>query len=181
MAVESRVGKETPEITLRKFDLSDVDDFMVWATDDRVSRFCSWDTYTSKEAGLAYLRDTVLPHPWFRAICVDNRPIGAISLIPGSGNDECRAEMGYVLASGYWGKGIATRAVKMVVSRVFDEWTHLERVEALVEVENPGSQRVLERAGFSKEGVLRKYFMRKGRLRDMVMYSFISTDPVPEL
>ncbi|KAG9451969.1 hypothetical protein H6P81_004873 [Aristolochia fimbriata] len=181
MAAEARGGEETPEITLRKFDLSDIDDFMVWATDDLVSRFCSWDTYTSREAGLAYLRNTVLPHPWLRAICIDDRPVGAISLIPGAGSDACRAELGYVLASGCWGKGIGTRAVKMVVSRVFDEWSHLERVEALVDVGNYGSQRVLEKAGFTREGVLRKYSMLKGRMRDMVMYSFLSTDSVPEL
>jgi RimJ/RimL family protein N-acetyltransferase len=86
------------------------------------------------------------------------------------------AELGYVLGSKYWGKGITTCAVKQVVKVVFSEFSHLERLEALVDVENVGSQRVLEKAGFQKEGVLRKYLIRKGKSRDTIMFSLLSTD-----
>lgn len=164
-------------ITLRPFDLSDVDDFMVWASDTKVTDVCSWGPYTTKEECIEYIRTRVLTHPWFRAICLDNRPIGAISVTANSGSDICRGEIGYVLASKYWGKGIATRAVKMVIDTIFNEWPHLERLEALVDVENVGSQRVLQKVGFLKEGVLRKYFIQKGKARDMVMFSLLSTDP----
>nr|XP_010906188.1 uncharacterized protein LOC105033200 [Elaeis guineensis] len=170
--------KATRQISLRPFVLSDVDDFMVWASDDKVSKFCSWDTYTNKDDLLKYMKETVLPHPWFRAICVGGRPVGAISVILGSGNDRCRGELGYVLGSGYWGKGIVTAAVRLVVASIFMEVEGLERVEALVDVTNKASQRVLEKVGFHKEGVLRKYMILKGSMRDMVMYSFISTDPL---
>jgi RimJ/RimL family protein N-acetyltransferase len=54
--------------------------------------------------------------------------------------------------------------------------SHLERLEALVDVENIGSQRVLEKAGFQKEGVLRKYLFMKGKSRDMIMFGILSTD-----
>ncbi|XP_050373339.1 uncharacterized protein LOC126790991 [Argentina anserina] len=163
-------------ITLRPLDLSDIDDFMVWATDEKVTRFCTWEPYTSKEDGIKFIKEQVLRHPWFRAICLDNRPIGAISVDSKSGNDRCRGGLGYVLGSKYWGKGIATRAVKIVIDTIFKEWTHLERLEALVDVNNVGSQRVLEKAGFHKEGVLRKYLVLKGRTWDLVMYSLLSTD-----
>ena len=167
----------SPELSLRPLDLSDIDDFMVWAADDKVSRFCSWDTFTSKEAGIDYIKNTVIPHPWFRAICLDNKAIGAISVSANNGGDRCRGELGYVLASKYWGKGIATKAVKMVASTIFKEWPHLERLEALVDVENGGSQRVLEKAGFQREGLLRKFCILKGRTRDMLIYSLLSIDP----
>ncbi|KAI3928943.1 hypothetical protein MKW92_018584 [Papaver armeniacum] len=141
-----------PEISLRVFNLSDVDDFMVWATDDRVSHFCRWDTYTSKEDALDFIRNIVIPHPWFKAICIDNKPIGAIS-----------SEIGYVLASEHWGKGIATLAVRMVTETIFKDCPHLERLEGFVDVENKGSQKVLEKAGFQKDGVFRKYVILKGK------------------
>ena len=108
-------------LNLRKLDLSDVDDFMVWATDNKVSQFCSWETYKSKEDALKYIADVVIPHPWFRAICIGDRPIGAISVAPSKGSDSCRGEIGYVLGSKYWGKGIATRVVKMVAADIFIE------------------------------------------------------------
>ncbi|OMP03996.1 hypothetical protein CCACVL1_02216 [Corchorus capsularis] len=164
-------------LSFRQLDVSDIDDFMVWATDEKVTRFCTWEPYTNKEDGLNFIKNTVLPHPWFRAICIDNRPIGAITVTSNSGNNRCRGELGYVLASKYWGKGIVTRAVKMVADTIFEEWPHLERLEALVDVENVGSQKVLEKAGFQKEGVLRKYFIHKGKCRDRVMFSLLSTDP----
>jgi RimJ/RimL family protein N-acetyltransferase len=94
--------------------------------------------------------------------------------------DPCRAELGYVLARAHWGRGVATAAVKRTLATVFGEVQGLERVEALVDVANPASQRVLEKAGFTREAVLRKYAAVKGVVRDTVMFSFIDTDPVPE-
>lgn len=162
-------------ISLRHFNLSDTDDLMLWATDDQVTRFCRWDTYTSREQAVEFIESS-MTHPYMRAICLENRAIGAISVASNSGNDRCRAELGYVLASGYWGRGIATRAVKLVTSTIFIEWPHLERLEALVDVENKASLRVLEKAGFKREGVLRKYLILKGGTRDMVIFSLLSTD-----
>ncbi|CAN6286840.1 unnamed protein product [Urochloa humidicola] len=176
--------KAPVEVTLRKFELSDVDAMMAWASDPLVAAACRWDPYESTEPLLGFLRDVVLPHPWFRAICLagdgedPRRPVGAVSVSPTG--DPCRAELGYVLARAHWGKGVATAAVKRTVAAVFGEVEGLERVEALVDVANPASQRVLEKAGFTREAVLRKYGFKKGAVHDMVMFSFIDTDPVPE-
>lgn len=177
MEEESIIPSTVSDISLRLLDISDVDDFMAWATDSKVARFCKWEPYTSKEEGINFIKDKVAAHPWFRAICIDNKPIGSISVTPNSGSSKCRGELGYALAWSYWGRGIATQAVKMVAKTVFEEWPHLERLEALVDIENVASQRVLEKAGFKKEGVLRKYLIRKGRTRDFVMFSLLSTDP----
>ncbi|CAA2998370.1 uncharacterized N-acetyltransferase p20-like [Olea europaea subsp. europaea] len=165
------------DITFRLLDLSDADDFMEWYSDEKVSEFCSWDAFTSKQAAVQYVADTVIPHPWDKAICLKGKPIGLISVTPFFGNDSCRAELGYLLGSKNWGKGIATTAVKMVASTIFLEWPHLERLEAAVAVENLGSQRVLEKAGFTREGILRKYYLLKGKPKDAVIFSLVSTDP----
>jgi RimJ/RimL family protein N-acetyltransferase len=178
-------AKAPVEVTLRRFELSDVDAMMAWASDPQVAAVCRWDPYESTEPLLAFIRDVVLPHPWFRAICVadgggegEPRPVGAVSVSPTG--DPCRAELGYVLARAHWGRGVATAAVKRTVAAVFAEVPGLERVEALVDVRNRASQRVLEKSGFTREAVLRKYGFVKGVVRDMVMFSFIDTDPVPE-
>jgi RimJ/RimL family protein N-acetyltransferase len=97
---------------------------------------------------------------------------------PFPGDDRCRAELGYVLASQYWGKGIVTKAVKLVLETAFGDLKDLERIEALVDVDNEGSQKVLEKSGFTKDGVLRRFWIHKGKVKDMVLYSFISTDPL---
>jgi RimJ/RimL family protein N-acetyltransferase len=168
------------ELTLRRFELSDVDAMMAWASDPEVAAFCRWEAYSSTESLLAYLRDTVLPHPWFRAICLagDGRPVGAVSLEPTA--DACRGELGYVLSRAHWGKGVATAAVRRALAAVFGEVEGLVRVEALVDVDNAASHCVAEKAGFRREGVLRRHYWHKGRARDLVIYSFVSGDPLPQ-
>uniref|UniRef100_A0A0D6QWG4 N-acetyltransferase domain-containing protein n=1 Tax=Araucaria cunninghamii TaxID=56994 RepID=A0A0D6QWG4_ARACU len=164
-------------VTLRDFELSDVDDFMVWATDGKVAnRFCSWEPYKSREQAELYIKSVVISHPWFKAICVHGKPVGSISISRGDGTASCRAEIGYALASNWWGKGIATQAVRLALSTAFRDLPNLERIEGLVEPENLASQRVLEKAGFVKEGLLCKYLIMKGRTRDFYIYRFCCSD-----
>ncbi|XP_074320597.1 uncharacterized protein LOC141657318 [Silene latifolia] len=165
------------KLTIRSFDpVGDLDDFMVWASDERVPKYCFWDAVKSKEEAVEYINQNVINHPYYKVICLNNRAIGVISLQFNGGNDRCRCGVGYALGSRYWGKGIAAWAVKTLVSTTFEERPELERIEAFVDVENIGSMKVLEKVGFTREGVLRKYFIVKRRTRDMVLFSFLRTD-----
>ncbi|RWR85374.1 Acetyltransf_3 domain-containing protein [Cinnamomum micranthum f. kanehirae] len=169
----------TPErLSLRPFERSDADDLMMFMGDDRVARFCRFDTLTCREDGVKYLEEVAMPHPWYRAICLEGRAVGYIYVKMGTEENHCRGEIGYALAFKYWGQGIATLAVKMVMSSVFREFPHLVRLEALVDVENKGSQRVLDKCGFLREGLLRKYCFLKGKTMDVFIYSVLSTDPI---
>lgn len=165
------------KITLRPYKISDADDFLMYGGDDRVTRFTRWNTFTSKEESLAYINDYCIPHPYCRSICTADRSIGFIIVVPGSGDGRCRANVGYALAAEYWGQGITARAVKMAIAEGLKEFPEVVRFQALVELENKASQRVLEKLGFLREGVMRKYIFNKGKNRDTVMYSLLSTDP----
>lgn len=165
-------------ISLRPFKLSDADEFLKWASDDRVTRYLRWNTITSKGEALTYIKKVAIPHSWRQSICLDDHSIGYFSIKPESGDDKCRAHVSYAVAAEYWGRGIVTEATKMTISKVFKDFPDLVRLEAMVEVENRGSQRVLEKVGFLKEGLLRKYGYCKGEIRDMFIYSFLSTDKI---
>ncbi|OMO96431.1 hypothetical protein COLO4_15252 [Corchorus olitorius] len=168
-------------ITLRPFKLEDADDFLLFAGDDQVTRYLRWKTLTSKEEALEHIKDVCINHPWRRSICIDDRSIGFVSIFPFSGDDRCRANFGFGVAVKYWGHGIATKAVKMAVPQFFVDFPHVVRLEAFVDVDNKASQKVVEKAGFQKEGMLRKYAYHKGRLTDFVVYSFLSSDlPIVE-
>ncbi|ONI26308.1 hypothetical protein PRUPE_1G016400 [Prunus persica] len=164
-------------ISLRPFKLSDANDFLKWASDDKVTRYLRWNTITSREEALTYI-EKLATHPWRQSICLDDQSIGYVSVKPEQGDDMCRAHVSYVVSAEYCGQGIATVALRMAMCRVFRELPCLVRIEALVEVENKGSQRVLEKVGFLKEGLLRKYGYCKGEIRDMFIYSFLSTDKI---
>ncbi|KAK6804844.1 hypothetical protein RDI58_002628 [Solanum bulbocastanum] len=169
---------DSSRISLRPFKLTDVDDMMLWAGDDRVTQTIRWNTFTSKGEALTFIKDVCIPHPWRRSICIDDRSIGFVSVFPGSGDDRNRADVGYAVAFEYWGQGIGTEAVKMTVPQVYSEFPEVIRLQALVDVENKASQRVLEKVGFIKEGKLRKYGYHKGKLVDLFMYSLLSTESI---
>ncbi|KAG6431078.1 hypothetical protein SASPL_109153 [Salvia splendens] len=122
--------------------------------DEKVSKFCSWEVFQSRESAVDYFVNQDLPHPWNRAICAAGRVVGSIAVRSLTGCDRCRGELGYALASEYWGRGIATRAVTLAANYAFIEMPHLERLEAVVDVDYPASQRVVEKAGFVREGLL---------------------------
>ncbi|PIA31724.1 hypothetical protein AQUCO_04900190v1, partial [Aquilegia coerulea] len=162
-------------ITIRPFKPSDLDDIMVWGTDDRVMRFILQNKFTTREDAMSFLEIAALPYPWRRSICLDDRSIGLITFIPGSGEYICRGDVGCALAVQYWSQGIATEAIKLGIACVFQEFPHIERLQALVEVENKASQRIVEKVGFLKEGLLRKCIVIKANTKDMICYSLLTT------
>ena len=86
--------------------------------------------------------------------------------------EEARGEVGYWLAREARGRGIATRALRLVSAWAFENLP-LDRLEIHAEPDNEPSRRVAERAGFRFEGILRSYFVNKGRRRDACSYSLI--------
>jgi ribosomal-protein-alanine N-acetyltransferase len=80
------------------------------------------------------------------------------------------AEIGYWISEAYWGQGFATRAVEAVTEWAFTEYK-LTRVFALVFAYNVPSIRVLEKAGFEREGILRRSAVKNGVILDQMMYA----------
>ncbi|KAI5424187.1 hypothetical protein KIW84_030414, partial [Lathyrus oleraceus] len=60
-------------------------------------------------------------------------------------------------------------------------WLGDDRLQAFADVDNKASQRVLEKAGFLREGVLRQYTIIKGTVKDLAVFSFLSTDEIPHV
>ncbi len=99
------------------------------------------------------------------------RTVGIISLMDMDHEHHC-AELGYWLGEPYWGQGLATEAVSLVLRFAFD-MLELHRVTANVFSENSASSRVLEKNGFQKEGVRRKARYRFGEWYDEVLYGLL--------
>jgi ribosomal-protein-alanine N-acetyltransferase len=106
------------------------------------------------------------------AIAVEGRAVGGIGLMLGSDIYRFSAEVGYWVGESYWGRGIATAALRRVTRHGF-EVQGLLRVFALAFADNRASQRVLEKAGYTREGVLRCAAIKDGQVRDQVMYAIV--------
>lgn len=111
------------------------------------------------------------------AIDVDGHAIGGIGLMLHTDVERCSAEIGYWIGESFWGRGIASAAIRAVTSYAFNVLS-LERVFAVPFAPNLASIRALEKAGFVREGVMRRSVIKDGRILDQVLYAAIRTDPV---
>jgi RimJ/RimL family protein N-acetyltransferase len=109
------------------------------------------------------------------AIASPNEAIGSIGLLPGQDIHRYTAEMGFWLAEPFWGKGIMTQAVKSLTDYAVND-LKMHRVFAEPYTTNPASSKVLEKAGFYCEGVLRSNVFKDGKILDQYLYSYIKTE-----
>ena len=77
----------------------------------------------------------------------------------------------------YWGSGFATQAVRLAVGKGFED-LGVERIEAFVDPTNIASQRVLEKNGFVKEGLLRNWVVQKGAVKDRLVYAILRSEEI---
>ena len=89
--------------------------------------------------------------------------------------DERRCEIGYWLAAEARGRGIATRAVRLLAGWIF-AGLPVDRIGIAAERGNDASCAVAERCGFRFEGILRSWLVIKGTPRDTAMYSLLRSD-----
>ncbi|KAI8962391.1 acyl-CoA N-acyltransferase [Daldinia sp. FL1419] len=142
-----------------------------------------------------YMRNT-FPHPYtvenakswinfatsgdpivnFAILTLDGAFAGAIGLNPHKDIESRTWEIGYWIGMDYWGKGMATSALKAFSIWAFSHYPELLRIEAGVFSENVASQKVLERVGYTKEGLRRQAVFKKGKIIDQVTYSLIRDD-----
>jgi RimJ/RimL family protein N-acetyltransferase len=89
--------------------------------------------------------------------------------------DAREGEIGYLVLPAARGRGVAGRSVSLLTRWGFDE-LGLERLELRIDVANGASERVAERAGYRREGVLRNLHVKEGRRADTGVWSRLSTD-----
>lgn len=106
------------------------------------------------------------------AIAVDGLAAGGIGFALQEDVHRRSAEIGYWLGEEFWGRGIMTEAVRAVTAHAFATYD-LCRIYAGVFEWNPASMRLLEKAGYSCEGRLRKSVTKDGKTLDQFLYAVI--------
>ncbi len=109
------------------------------------------------------------------AIEVEGKAAGSITAFRQSNIHSRTAELGYYISEEYWGKGIMTQAVRQICEYIFGN-TDIIRIFAEPFSYNTASCRVLEKAGFKLEGILRSNAYKNGKILDMKMYSLIKPE-----
>ena len=131
--------------------------------------------YTTQDA-FAFIEGTCLAADPMReimlAIDVGGEAVGSIGIFKKDNVYRKSAELGYWLGEPYWGRGIMTRAVGQICAAAFGT-LDIVRIFAEPFAENAGSRRVLEKAGFRLEGVMRRSVYKEGRIMDSCIYALI--------
>ncbi len=144
--------------------------------------------YANNAKIAANLRDQ-FPHPYTRfagaaylaemrsadietsfAVEYGEEAIGGIGFKLGADIARLSAEMGYWLGEPFWGRGLTTRAALATSDWAFAHYK-LTRIFAMAFSHNVGSMRVLEKAGFEREGLLRRSAVKNGVILDQVLYA----------
>jgi [ribosomal protein S5]-alanine N-acetyltransferase len=153
---------ETERLVLRPPRVDDAEAiFNSYATDEEVTRYLVWKPHTSiaetKEflSRVAAFLEDGSRLTWALTLHDDDTLRGMIELRP-QGH---KADVGYVLARPFWGRGYVTEALRAVLDYAFQN-PGMYRVWAVCDAENVASARVMEKAGMSFEGILRRYQIR---------------------
>ena len=167
------VELRTDRLLLRPFHVEDVDDVYEYARDPEWGRFLPVrQPYTRKDAetfvAQSVLTDWESRPMW--ALVKKSNVVGAIGLHVRAATQV--AELGFSIGKSQWGKGLVVEAAEAVLDWGFEK-RGLAKIFATADVRNSRSQRVQEKLGMRREGVLRSHVgMRDGRA-DHVYYGIL--------
>jgi ribosomal-protein-alanine N-acetyltransferase len=182
-AVSSFPTITTERLILRNFNESDVVAVFELFSDDRTTEFYDFSTFSSIEQAnklvATHIRRNAAQdgssHRW--AICMSDDPGHAIGSCGFHSTNKSfqSIEIGYDLRPDHWGKGYAFEAVSHMLGFCF--LSHfpfrINRVSATTNLESRKSIALLQRLGFSEEGILRQYGFWKNQFQDVRLFSFL--------
>ena len=173
---------QSDTLILRKIEKTDLDGMAEIYMNENLFRYTPGSARKTREAVENIIghfeRDFGKKKTLMLAICLANDP-GRIVGIAEMFDYELVARMvtiGYRIHEAYWGRGIATGAVRLMTNYLFTE-IGVNRVQAFVMPENTRSHGVLQNNGFTREGTIRQGYLWAGRgVVDLTLYSLLRSD-----
>jgi [ribosomal protein S5]-alanine N-acetyltransferase len=171
---------ETNRLVLRQVTKDDAEDILKYLSDKNVMEHYGMEPFKSLDDALdeIYWYQSIFEKKtgirWGITLKGQERVIGScgfLNIVP----QHYRSEIGFELSKDFWGQGIASEAVEVVIKYGFEQ-LNLQRIQALIEPPNISSQKLVERMGFIKEGLLRNYEFTCGKFDDLFMHSLLKQD-----
>jgi RimJ/RimL family protein N-acetyltransferase len=169
---------DTARLQLRKPLPTDAEViFRQYAQDPDVTRYVSWRSHATVNETREFVRSCLnawaegKSFHWVILQKADQQLVGMIS----ARVESHRWELGYVLARPFWGDGYMTETVKGIIDWAFLQ-PEIYRVWAVCDVDNRASARVMEKAGMTREGTLRRWSVHpnvNAEPRDSFCYAIV--------
>ncbi|MCR9172349.1 MAG: GNAT family N-acetyltransferase [bacterium] len=163
-------------VALRKVQIEDRDQLVFLANNAKIANNLRNDfphPYTIEDAD-NFIKSAQEADPTLR-FCIekDGVYVGNIGIHPQQDIYQKNAEIGYFIGEPYWGQGIASQAVKMIVAYGFEQLRY-HRIYAGVFSYNTASKKVLENAGFTYEGSATESVYKNGQIFDELRYAILN-------
>ncbi|MGG3122723.1 GNAT family protein [Priestia megaterium] len=171
---------ETDRLILRKIVKDDANNILKYLSDKEVMKYYGLEPFKTIHEALEEISwyESILNKKtgirWGMTLKGEGKVIGScgfLNRVP----QHYRTEVGYELSRNYWGYGIASEALEVVIRYGF-KYFKFQRIEALIEPPNIPSQKLVEKQGFIKEGLLRNYEFTCGKFDNLYMYSLLKQD-----
>ena len=160
-------------ITFRDYEKSDADRLVALANNENVSRYLIYTfpfPYTLQDAVAWIDAGSKANNAVTKVIEYQGRFVGSIGITPQTGWRNHAAEIGYWLGEEYWGKGIATEALRTMSAIALSD-LKFKKLFAPVLGPNEASMRVLKKCGYVLEGVLKQDVCKGGQFYDVHYYA----------
>ncbi len=170
----------TPRLTLRRMAVSDTFDMYEYASRQDVTKYLTWYPHPDRDYTREYLQylgnrySAGMFYDWAVIYEPDCKMVGTCGFTSFNCASDS-AEVGYVLNPEYWGKGIATEALRRVLRFGFEE-LRLHRIEARFIEGNDRSRRVMEKVGMQFEGIRREAMLIKGSYLNIGVCAILQLD-----
>lgn len=171
---------ETQRLILRRYTVDDAEEmFQNWANDEEVTKYLTWPPHGDVSVTRAYLTESVEAYAspdtyhWALVLKETGELIGDICAKTIEKIET--AQFGWCIGRKWWGNGYVPEAAKAISDYLFDE-VDFRRLEAIHDIDNPKSGRVMEKIGLKKEGVLRKRGRSNRGVIDEVWYGKVKED-----
>jgi len=176
--------REFPTLHSDRLDFIEIkekhlDDLFRLFGDPEVVRFYNLLPFENPSEGMEFINwyksryNNGLAIRWGIALKGEQNIIGTIGFNNYSPNH--RANIGYDLQKNYWNRGYITESLKTIIKFGFEQ-LNVNRIEAEIMQGNYASEKVLEKLGFTKEGILRQWMFWNNKHFDMTMYSLLKDD-----
>ena len=168
---------KTPRLTLRPLTLDDAEKmFQNWTHSVNATKYLTWPPHGNLEVTKDRLRQRITEanEEWGIVDTQTQELMGVIDVV-GEITETQTKIIGYVLGEKFWNKGYMTEALDAVIAYSFDA-TAVNRIEATHDIANPGSGKVMEKAGMTFEGILRQAARNNQGIVDIAIYSILRAD-----
>lgn len=165
---------ETKRLILRPIYEEDLKDIYEVFSNDKLMETYGMASLTSIDHARDFLQELIKDGEWAITKKDTKQLLGTIGFVSNKKKHK-RSEIAFVLKEDFWAKGYMNESLKAVIDKYFQN-TNNNRLEAYVYPRNTACVHLLETIGFQKEGHLREYAMKRGRLEDYLLYAILKSE-----